>query len=151
MPRFTVSCMKLGIFLLHNNLLIYQILCTLIHRRRSLNSFSLFHIHIICSFQIATHLQYGFHFNKCIAGEQIAYFALNIKKLAIITNKLALTIRSVPFYQWSHAVSVNQLGPLLSIWRKIDSPISGRKRNPPCTHETSKSYILVAVSWMPVT
>ena len=39
LPRFTVSCMKLGIFLLYNNLFIYQALCTLIYRRRSLYSF----------------------------------------------------------------------------------------------------------------
>ena len=34
-----VSCMKLVIFLLYNNLFIYQVLCTLIYRRRSLYSF----------------------------------------------------------------------------------------------------------------
>ena len=40
LPRFTVSCMKLVmIFLLCNNLFIYQVLCTLIYRRRSLYSF----------------------------------------------------------------------------------------------------------------
>ena len=39
LPRFTVSCMKLVIFLLYNNLFIYQVLCTLIYRRRSLYSF----------------------------------------------------------------------------------------------------------------
>ena len=33
------SCMKLVIFLLFDNLFIYQVLCTLIHRRRSLYSF----------------------------------------------------------------------------------------------------------------
>ena len=85
---------------------------------------SLFHILIICSFQVTTHLQYGLHFNKCIAEEQIPYFALTIKKLAITTNNLPVTIRSLPFYQWIHAVSMNQLGSLLSIWRKINSPIS---------------------------
>ena len=31
--------MKLVIFLLYNDLFIYQVLCTLIYRRRSLNSF----------------------------------------------------------------------------------------------------------------
>ena len=41
LPRYTVSCMKLVIFVLYNNLFIYQVLCTLIHRRRSLYSFSL--------------------------------------------------------------------------------------------------------------
>ena len=41
LPRFTVSCMKLVIFLLYNNLFIYQVLCTLIYRRRSLYSFLL--------------------------------------------------------------------------------------------------------------
>ena len=35
----TVPCMKLVIFLLYNNLFIYQVLCTLIYRRRSLYSF----------------------------------------------------------------------------------------------------------------
>ena len=40
LPRFTVSCMKLVIFLLYNNLFIYiHVLCTLIYRRRSLYSF----------------------------------------------------------------------------------------------------------------
>ena len=39
LPRFTVSCMELVIFLLYNNLFIYQVLCTLIYRRRSLYSF----------------------------------------------------------------------------------------------------------------
>ena len=40
LPRFTVSCMKLVIFfLLYNNLFIYQVLCTLIYRRRSVYSF----------------------------------------------------------------------------------------------------------------
>ena len=39
LPRFSVSCMKLVIFLLYNNLFIYQVLCTLIYRRRSLYSF----------------------------------------------------------------------------------------------------------------
>ena len=37
-PRFRVSCMKLMIFLLYNNLFIYQVLCTLIYCRRSLYS-----------------------------------------------------------------------------------------------------------------
>ena len=41
LPRFTVSCMKLVIFLLYINLFIYQILCTLIYHRRSLYSFLL--------------------------------------------------------------------------------------------------------------
>ena len=39
LPRFTLSCMKLVIFLLYNNLFIYQVLCTLIYRKRSLYSF----------------------------------------------------------------------------------------------------------------
>ena len=39
LPLFTVSCMKPMIFLLCNNLFIYQVLCTLIYRRRSLYSF----------------------------------------------------------------------------------------------------------------
>ena len=41
LPLFTVSCMKPVIFLLCNNLFIYQVLCTLIYRRRSLYSFLL--------------------------------------------------------------------------------------------------------------
>ena len=39
LPPFTVSCMQLVIFILYNNLFIYQILCTPIYRRRSLYSF----------------------------------------------------------------------------------------------------------------
>ena len=39
LPLFTVSCMTLVIFLLYNNLFIYQVLCSLIYRRRSLYSF----------------------------------------------------------------------------------------------------------------
>ena len=39
LPRLTVSCMKLVIVLLYDNLFIYQVLCTLICRRRSLYSF----------------------------------------------------------------------------------------------------------------
>ena len=39
LPLFTVSCMKPVIFLLSNNLFIYQVPCTLISRRRSLYSF----------------------------------------------------------------------------------------------------------------
>ena len=39
LPLFTVSRMKPMIFLLCNNLFIYQVLCTLIYRRRSLYSF----------------------------------------------------------------------------------------------------------------
>ena len=39
LPLFTVSCTKPVIFLLCNNLFIYQVLCTLIYRRRSLYSF----------------------------------------------------------------------------------------------------------------
>ena len=39
LPRFTVSCMKLVIVLLYNHIFIYQVLCTLIYRRRSLYSF----------------------------------------------------------------------------------------------------------------
>ena len=42
LSRFTVSCTKLVIFLLHSNLFTYQVLCTFIYRRRSLYSF-LFH------------------------------------------------------------------------------------------------------------
>ena len=41
LPLFTVSCTKPVIFLLCNNLFIYQVLCTLIYRRRSLYSFLL--------------------------------------------------------------------------------------------------------------
>ena len=44
LPRFTVSCMKLVNFLLYNNLFIYQVLCTLIYRRRILYSFLYTHI-----------------------------------------------------------------------------------------------------------
>ena len=36
-----VSCMKPVVFLLCNNLFIYQVLCTLIYRRRSIYSFLL--------------------------------------------------------------------------------------------------------------
>ena len=36
LPLFTVSCIKPMMFLLCNNLFIYQVLCTLIYRRRSL-------------------------------------------------------------------------------------------------------------------
>ena len=39
LPRFTISCMKLVIFLLYNNLFIYLVLCTLIYCRRSVYSF----------------------------------------------------------------------------------------------------------------
>ena len=39
LPRYTVSCMKLVNCLFYNNLFIYQVLCTLIYRRRSLYSF----------------------------------------------------------------------------------------------------------------
>ena len=46
LPLFTVSCMKPVIFLLCNNLFIYQVLCTLIYRRRSLYSFLLNHLMI---------------------------------------------------------------------------------------------------------
>ena len=38
-PRFRVSCVKLVIFLLYNNLFIYQVLCILIYSRSSLYSF----------------------------------------------------------------------------------------------------------------
>ena len=44
LPLFTVSCMKPMIFLLCNNLFIYQVLCTLIYRRRSLYSFFLYQL-----------------------------------------------------------------------------------------------------------
>ena len=37
-----VSCMKPVIFLLYNNLFIYQVLCTLIYRRRCLYSFLIY-------------------------------------------------------------------------------------------------------------
>ena len=43
LPRFTVSSMKLVIFFLLYNIFIYQVLCTLIYRRRSLYSFFLNH------------------------------------------------------------------------------------------------------------
>ena len=46
LPRFTVSCMKLMIFVLFNNLFIYQVLCTLIYRSRSLYSFLLEKIYL---------------------------------------------------------------------------------------------------------
>ena len=41
LPLFTVSRTKPVIFLLCNNLFIYQVLCTLIYRKRSLYSFLL--------------------------------------------------------------------------------------------------------------
>ena len=53
LPLFTVSCMKPVIFLLCNNLFIYQVLCTLIYRRRSLHSFLMnklrAYFRVICS------------------------------------------------------------------------------------------------------
>ena len=51
--RFTVSCIKLVIFLLYNHIFIYQVLCTLIYRRRSLYSF-LFVLPMTsrCAFQV---------------------------------------------------------------------------------------------------
>ena len=47
LPLFTVSCTKPVIFLLCNNLFIYQVLCTLIYRRRSLYSFLLEYVFMI--------------------------------------------------------------------------------------------------------
>ena len=42
--------MKLVIFLLYNNLFIYQVVCTLIYRRRSLYSFLIIHLAFIKAF-----------------------------------------------------------------------------------------------------
>ena len=39
LPQFMVSCMKLVIFLLYNNLFIYQVLYTLVYHRHSLYCF----------------------------------------------------------------------------------------------------------------
>ena len=53
LPRFTVSYMKLVILLIHNNLFIDKVLCTLIYRRCSLYSF-LFEILILMNFNVVS-------------------------------------------------------------------------------------------------
>ena len=59
LPLFTVSRTKPVIFLLCNNLFIYQVLCTFIYRRRSLYSFLLCKIPMCMKDHIRTSEQTG--------------------------------------------------------------------------------------------
>ena len=58
----------------------------------------LFHILMTYSFQVTTHLQYGFHFKKYIAQRQIPNFAVIINKVAVTINKVIVTISFVRFH-----------------------------------------------------
>ena len=98
---------------------------------------TLFHVLMICSFQVAIHMQCNFYFNRYSALEQMPYFAVTINKVAFTVNKVIVTIGSFRFYQWGQSVSINQRGPLLSICPKLINPISSIKWNPQWTHEAS--------------
>ena len=89
LPLFTVSRTKPVIFLLCNNLFIYQVLCTLIYRRRSLYSFLLeirwmtsknnkapllYYIKLCASFQIHWWIQTGVTVRKCSNHVKIGDF-----------------------------------------------------------------------------
>ena len=82
---------------------------------------------ILVTTDYSTYLLYSFLFNSYIAQEQIPYSAVTMKRVAVTNNKVTATMNFVHFYQWSHTVSINQRGALLSIWRKLVVLISPRK------------------------
>ena len=78
----------------------------------------------------STYLLYGFHYNlnqKVHCTGTTPYTTITINKVAVTNNKVTATISSFRFYQRSHAVSIKQRGPLLSICQESNCPISPRK------------------------
>ena len=76
------------------------------------------------------------------------YLQYSVHTLNKFRYRVAVTISIVRFYQWGHAVTMNQQGPLLSVCRKLNSLFS-QKKNPRWTHEASNSHTLLTISWTP--
>ena len=88
---WAIVCMstdKLVIFLLYNNLFIYQVLCTLIYRRRSLHSFLFENISWIRVF-IVVLLYFGLRYDSRMWPQRnVRYFANNVFKYNFVDGNL---------------------------------------------------------------